>query len=202
MNLKKIAVYLIAGFLGASLFACSGAQVTRVDPSEEIDLSGNWNDTDSRQVSEAMISEALGRPWVEVFVAQHGKKPRIIVGQVLNKTEEHITTETFIKDLEIALIDSGKAVMVASSEQRTEIRDEREDQAIHARPDTAKAPGQETGADFMIKGQINSIFDQKCGAEVKYYEIELVLIDLANNEKVWIGQKQIKKGVARKIYKV
>ena len=35
------------------LFSCSSTpKVTRVDEDEQIDLSGNWNDTDSKLVAE------------------------------------------------------------------------------------------------------------------------------------------------------
>jgi len=200
--MKRFAAYFTTVCLTALLFACSGPQVTRVAPETEIDFSGYWNDTDSQQVSKEMIDESLNMSWVDDYQKETGRKPRVIVGQVLNKTEEHITTETFVKDLERALINSGKVVFVASSEQRDEVREERADQAQNARPDTVKKQGQETGADFMLKGQINTITDSKSGAELKYYQVELELINIETNEKTWIGQKKIKKVIARKKYKV
>lgn len=202
MKLKKIAVYLFVCFFAVFTIAgCSAKKVTRVEPDEVIDLSGYWNDTDSQLVSKEMIEDALSRPWLEVFSSKYNKRPRVIVGTVLNKTAEHISTETFIKDLERELLNSGRVVFVASKDQRDEIRAERDDQAIHSRPDTVKQQGMETGADFMIKGQINSIMDAAGSAELKYYQIELEMIDIQSNEKVWIGQKKIKKVIAKKKYK-
>jgi uncharacterized protein (TIGR02722 family) len=200
--MKRLAVYFIAAFLTVGFLACSGPQVTRVDANEEVDFSGDWNDTDSQLTSKEMIQDSLNRPWLGIFTAQNGRKPRVIVGQVLNKTEEHITTETFIKDLEKELLNSGLVTFVASSSQRDEIRAERDDQAENSKAGSAKQHGMETAADFMVKGQINSIFDGKRGAELKYYQVELELINIETNEKVWIGQKKIKKVVARKKYKV
>jgi len=69
------------------------------------------------------------------------------------------------------------------------------DQAKNASVKTAKSMGQEYGADFMLKGQINSIDDQAGKQALKYYQVELELIDMTTNEKVWIGQKKIKKTV-------
>ncbi|MDR2426279.1 MAG: penicillin-binding protein activator LpoB [Endomicrobium sp.] len=201
MKVKRIAVYLLAIIFAGGLFACSAAKVTRVAADEIIDFSGNWNDTDSHQVSAEMIRDAIDRPWVDEYLRKFNKKPRVIVGIVVNKSDEHITTETFIKDLEIALTNSGKVVMVASKDQRGELREERDEQSRNARVGTVKAHGQETGADFMIKGQINTIPDQKKGAELKYYQVELEMINIETNEKVWIGQKQIKKVIAKKSYK-
>jgi len=96
MNLKKLAVYVCVGVFAFGLFACSGKQVTRVGMDAEIDLSGNWNDTDSRLVSAEMIQDSLSRPWLEEFTKKNGRRPRVIVGDVLNRTEEHINTQTFL----------------------------------------------------------------------------------------------------------
>ncbi|HND64376.1 MAG TPA: penicillin-binding protein activator LpoB, partial [Elusimicrobiota bacterium] len=119
--------------------------------------------------------------------------PRVIVGTVLNKSHEHINTETFVKDLERELTNSGQVKFVASKDQRDEVREERMDQAKNSSVKTAKSMGQEYGADFMLKGQINTIMDAAGKQEVKYYQVELEMIDMSSNEKAWIGQKKIKK---------
>ena len=184
------------------LFSCSSTpKVTRVDEDEQIDLSGNWNDTDSKLVAEEMISDSLAKPWLENFMMKKQAKPRIIVGTILNKSDEHISTETFTKDLEIALLNSGKASFVASKDQRQEIREERMDQADFSDPATVKKFGKELGADYMLKGQINTITDAAGKTTLKYYQTELELIDIETNEKVWIGQKKIKKVVGKSKYK-
>ena len=88
------------------LVSCASTPVVRrTNVEEQIDLSGNWNDTDSRLVSREMIKDALSRPWLDEFVMKTQKKPRIIVGAVLNKSHEHINTETFVKDLEREVIE-------------------------------------------------------------------------------------------------
>ena len=190
--LRRTAFLSAAGLLAA----CSTMpQVRRTEVNETIDYSGNWNDTDSRLTSEEMVRDALARPWVQEFTGAHSEKPRVIVGTVLNKSDEHINTETFVKDLERELINSGRVKFVASKDQRDEVREERVDQSKNASLKTAKAMGQEYGADYMLKGQINTISDAAANREVKYYQVELELIDMTSNEKAWIGQKKIKKDV-------
>jgi uncharacterized protein (TIGR02722 family) len=189
---RSFAVIGLAGFFAA---CATTPKVTRVDVNETIDLSGDWNDTDSRQVAEEMVKDSLARPWLGEFQADKKLKPRVIVGLVGNKSSEHINTETFVKDLERELTNSGQVRFVASKEQREEIREERTDQAKNASIKTAKSMGQEYGADFMLKGQINTIEDQAGKQQLKYYQVELEMIDLTSNEKVWIGQKKIKKTV-------
>lgn len=180
------------------LMACaSEPKITREDAGAQIDLSGEWNDTDSQLVSAEMVRDSLVRPWVDEFVSKKNTKPRVIVGTVLNKSHEHINTETFVKDLERELTNSGRVKFVASRDQRDEVRSERADQARNSSIATAKSAGQESGADFMMKGQINTIMDEAGKKALKYYQVELELIDMATNEKVWIGQKKIKKLVER-----
>ena len=183
-------------------FSCSSTpKVSRVAEDDQIDLSGNWNDTDSKLVADEMIADSVTKPWLQDFMMKKQNKPRIIVGTILNKSDEHINTETFTKDLEIALLNTGKATFVASKDQREEIRSERMDQADFSDPATVKKFGKELGADYMLKGQINTITDAAGKTTLKYYQTELELIDIETNEKVWIGQKKIKKVVGKSKYK-
>jgi hypothetical protein len=65
--------------------ACAGPSVKRTEVDETIDLSGKWNDTDSRLVAEEMILDCLERPWLQRYEASHsGKTPAVIVGTVKN----------------------------------------------------------------------------------------------------------------------
>ncbi len=197
--MRSIVAGLVGLMLVVGMYGCASApKISRVDAEEQVDLSGDWNDTDSQLVSKEMITDSLSRPWIDDYLTKGKGKPRLIVGAVMNKSHEHINTETFVKDLEREVTNSGRVKFVASREQRDEIRAERMDQAQNASMETAKAAGQETGADFMIKGQINTIMDEAGKTALKYYQVELELIDMANNEKVWIGQKKIKKIVQRK----
>lgn len=191
--------WLIAGSLLAMLCfvtAC-GTKVERIETDEVRDLSGQWNDTDSRLVSEEMIADVLNRPWVTEFQGTHSARPTVIVGEIRNLSHEHINTGTFVADMERALINSGRVDFVASKVERGEIRQERTDQEIHAREDTRKEIGQELGADFMLQGTINTIVDQEGKEAVKFYQVDLTLISLVDNRKVWLGQKKVKKYVKK-----
>ncbi|MDH4286474.1 MAG: penicillin-binding protein activator LpoB [Gallionella sp.] len=182
--------------LSLAVAGCSPS-VTRMDAGEVKDLSGAWNDTDSQQVSEEMIKDVLERPWFSEFSREKSRQPAVIVGEVTNLSHEHINVNTFVADMERALINSGKVQFVASSTERKEIRDERKDQDLNASEDTRKPMGQEKGADFMLKGTINTIIDAEGKTQLRFYQVDLTLISLADNRKVWLGQKKIKKLVER-----
>jgi len=183
---------------GMLLTGCASTSVKRVEVDETIDLSGQWNDTDSRLVAEEMIGDVLSRSWVQDFRLQHGgKAPVVIVGTVRNRSDEHINTRTFVKNLERELINSGEVDFVAASGEREEIRLERKDQAAHASEETAKEEGQEIGADFLLYGSINTITDRIEGKQVKYYQVNLELSNVETHRKVWIGEKKIKRVVKK-----
>lgn len=182
--------------LALALSAC-GTSVQRMDAGETKDVSGRWNDTDSRLVAEEMIADCLARPWYGAAQAKLGKNPTVIVGTVKNQSQEHIATDTFIEDLQRALINSGKVEFVASKNERGEVRDERLDQDTNAEESTRKAHGQETGADFMLSGALNQIVDQEGGKAVVFYQTNLKMLDMKSNKIVWNGQKKLKKFVKR-----
>jgi uncharacterized protein (TIGR02722 family) len=194
---------LMAAILTGAVLAGCGAPktVTRVDTDTTIDQSGYWNDADSRMVSEKMIGDVLAANWYTDFMSSDGKKPTVIVGTVRNKTSEHITTSTFVGDIERAFVNSGRVRVVATAEEREEIRDERADQGKYASDETIKKFGLEQGADFMLIGTVSSITDQEEGEEVRFYQVDMTLVDIETNEKTWIGQEKIKKYVGRSPYK-
>jgi hypothetical protein len=181
----------------AAVSACA-TKVERIDESQAVDLSGAWNDTDSRMVSQEMIQDSLARAWLQEFRGRPGQnRPAVIVGEVRNMSHEHINTQTFTLEMERALINSGKVDFVATKAERGGIRDERKDQDINAREDTRNAMGKELGADFMLTGTINTIVDPSGDTQVRFYQVNMTLISLADNRKVWVGQKDIRKLVTR-----
>ena len=198
----KPGLSLRAGLALLALVAASACstKVERIDEREAVDLSGAWNDTDSRLVSEEMVRDSLSRPWIQEWGGGAGagkKRPAVIVGEVRNLSHEHINVNTFTLDVERALINSGKVDFVATKDERKGIREERKDQDINAREDTRSAMGKELGADFMLTGTINTIVDPSGSTQVRFYQVNMTLTSLADNRKVWVGQKDIRKLVTR-----
>jgi uncharacterized protein (TIGR02722 family) len=199
MVIRKHRTSLVAVSVALALSGCGHeTKVTRVDSGVVTDLSGRWNDTDSRMVAEAMVKDALQYPWLGNFEKANQRQPVVVVGTVLNSSHEHISVQTFITDLERELTNSQKVTFVAGKGERDEVRTERKEQAIYAREETQKSPGKEIGADFMMKGTIATILDEAEGTKAVFYQVDLQMIDLENNAKVWYGQKKIKKVVERK----
>jgi uncharacterized protein (TIGR02722 family) len=183
-----------------SVVGLSGCKtkVKRVAVDEQMDLSGRWNDTDSQLVSQEMIADIASRPWIEEYTSKNGKKPVVIVGTIRNKSSEHIETETFTKDLERELINNGRVTFVANKVERGELREERKEQQTWSTEETQKRLAAETGADYMLQGGIKTIIDQEGKESVKFYQVDLEMVQLETNEKVWMGSKKIKKYVKKR----
>src|SRR3569832_1838954 len=101
--LKRIALLMIVGL---ALGACA-TKVERISPEEVKDLSGQWNDTDSRLVSEEMINDVVSRAWLTEYTQQRRRDPAVIVGKNRKHRHKHNNKQTFVNDMERALIYSG-----------------------------------------------------------------------------------------------
>lgn len=177
------------------LVASCARSVTRMDPSESVDLSGRWNDVDSRKVANTMINSLLGSQKFKDYVQQLGKKPTLIVGEVRNKTSEHIDADNYIKKLEVGLFNSGTVEVVESGAFRDKLRLERAQQQDFSDPTSVAQWGKEVGANLMLFGEMTSETDVYKKKRVVNYVATLYLTDMETNQRVWYGQEEIKKYV-------
>ena len=195
MQFKKIIALTALAVSGILISSCS-RQVTRINTNDTVDISGNWNNTDSRLVAQEMTQSILAGKWISTHLEEKkGKRPVVVVGLVQNKSHEHIDAETFVKDVEQTFISSELVRLVQGGKKREELRAEKADQQDNASVSTMKKFGLENGADYILQGSINSIVDAHKKQKVVYYQVNLELTDIQTNEVVWIGDKKITKYV-------
>ena len=193
--MKKVILFVSSVAVVFFISSCS-RQVTRIDPSEQVDISGRWNNTDSRLVADDMTSTILGGHWIaDHLSAKSGQRPVVIVGFVTNQSHEHIDAETFVKDVENSFITTQKVRLVQGGKKREELRAEKADQQTNSSTSSMKKFGLEQGADYILQGSINSIVDSHKRKKVVYYQANLELTNIETNEVVWIGEKKIAKYV-------
>ncbi len=195
--MKKYFVLALSLSVASVLTGCVSSTVERVDFDSQQDLSGYWNDTDARIVSNDLAEQLTDSSWYNKFIQENDRKPVIIIGSIRNNTDEHINTSIISKKLEISLINTGKVLSVANSSERKEIRDERDDQQINASIDSAKNIGNETAADFMLRGDIKTIVDSDGLKSVRTYFVTAELVDIETNTKIWLGENSTIKKVIR-----
>lgn len=196
--MKKVSLVLFMA-LAFCLVSCGSTKVQRVSADTQIDLSGNWNDTDVRIAAKDLIDSCLqSRAIINYPVANNGKNPVVIVGSFQNLSDEHIDTVILTKQLEAALINSGEIEFVSSRDEVEELRAERLDQLENASEATRKALKNEYGADYIMQGSIRTIIDSDGSKFTRTYFINAELVDIETTKKLWIGtNNSIKKVIKR-----
>jgi uncharacterized protein (TIGR02722 family) len=188
--------FVLIIFFSVLAIGCA-QQVSRIDPNQTIDLSGRWNDSDSRLVAEQMIKSLTESERFKEYSEQLGRKPAILVGLVRNKTSEHIDAANYIKKIEVAVFNSGLADLVEADNFRDLLRKERAEQQDFASSETVKKWGREVGADLMLFGEMTSETDLAANKRVVNYVTTLFLTEIETNKRVWFGQQEIKKLVRK-----
>ncbi|MDR1586687.1 MAG: penicillin-binding protein activator LpoB [Treponema sp.] len=204
-KVKVCAVFLPALIVFA---ACSSTpKVTRIDADTVVDLSGNWNDTDVRQVCASLINDCLAAPmvtqYIDEFSSQNGgKRPACLVGSFKNESSEHINTSIISRSMEGAIVNSGRLDFVAGGDTREELRAERLDQQSNASEESASAVGKELGANLLFTGSVTAIVDRAGNTSVRSYFVYAELTNIETNTRLWMGENsEIKKVISRSNYK-
>ncbi len=193
--IRTLAVNLAAMIL-VSTVGCGPPQRTvRVAANQASDLSDRWNDTDARLTAEALIPVLLNGGWLTTFRDAQGRQPALRVRTIVNKTDEHIDAQVFIKSIEKALVNSGYVTVLAQA--GAELGSVHAEQAYglgeNVAVESAAGIGQETGADFVVTVRMTSVLDQRAGQRVKLYKIDVELTDATSGGKAWMGDHEIKK---------
>jgi uncharacterized protein (TIGR02722 family) len=173
----------------------STTQAEYADPTSVEIVDDRWNETDARKTSETMIKGLLEKSWLENFKkANKGLRPLVIVGEIENRTDEHIDTKALFEYLQDEIINSGK-VRFTDGPNREKILAELKYQndSGMVNKNTAKAKGKQIGADFLLSGGLTSIVATNEGLKTITYQTTLRLTDLQTAEIIWSDKYLIKK---------
>jgi len=200
--MKKVIVGMCV-VLSVFLSACSSApKVARVSAATQTDLTGRWNDSDVRQVCESLIASAISSPRIDAFIKDYsarnrGALPTVIVGTFRNVSSEHIDTRIILNLMRTAIINSGKLEFVEGGNVRDEIRAERQDQQANASERTAASVANETGANFMLTGEVNSMEERADNTTVRVYFVKATITNIETNRIIWEDENNEIKKVIR-----
>jgi uncharacterized protein (TIGR02722 family) len=195
--MKKQLVLMIGAALSIALLgSCASTQVARVGANTEIDLSGNWNDTDVRLVCTNLIKQILASPNVKKRSAQwrtdhNGDNPSVVLGAFRNKSSEHLDTSIVSRMMQTAIINSGELDFVAGGAQRAAVEQELDAQNgpnSQVSQDTAAQMGQAQGATYILLGTVNSMVDRSGNKQVRTYFVDAQLINVQSQKIIWQGE--------------
>lgn len=200
--MRSVILVLTALAIALPGMACGGGNraVKTVAPGSETELSGKWNDSDAHATADALIKSAFSAGWLAVFKEEEDRRPALRVRAVVNKTDEHIDSQVFIKNIERAMVNSARVKVLAQEGAELGSVEREQDRSLSGRQsdESAVSIGQETGADFVMTVRVTSILDQVDGEHYKFYKINAELISPSTGEKAWIGDYEIKKHVKQK----
>ena len=189
---------IIALSLALLIPGCASTSVKRVSADKQIDVSGNWNDTDIRIVCESLIDECVESRVITNYKKKNGKLPVVKLGEIMNLSDEHIDTSIIAGKFRNAIINSGELKFVSSDSEVDSLRSERMSQEDFASSETASSLTNETGADFMLLGTLKTVVDSEGKTMVKTYYVNVELHDIETSEILWSAENsEIKKVITR-----
>ncbi len=198
LPMKRILFFLFV--ISVCLFTggCASTKIKRVAADKQIDVSGNWNDTDIRLVCESLIDECVKSRMITDWRKKYGKPPLVKLGEIMNFSDEHIDTTIIADKFRNAIINSGELKFVSSDAEVDVLREERLQQEDFASPDSAASISNELGADFMLLGTLKTVVDSKKNVLVKTYFVNIELHDIETSEILWSAENsEIKKVITR-----
>ena len=184
----------------ALLVACSGPETApsvRYGDARAVEtLNADFGSTDLQMIAEKMVTSLLDSNSIQPD--REGRQPIVSVARVKNKTSEHIDMKAITDKIRTAMIRSGK-VRFAASDLQNDLMDQYDFQAAAASPESRKTFGRQSGAKYILAGEIMSIIKTAGRDKDVYYKITLNLVDIQSGVIEWADEKEIRKGSTRRL---
>ena len=174
------------------LGGCSSTTVSYGDATETETVTVDYGSSDLQAIADKMADSMLASPATSEIAA--GGRPVMFMDSIRNKTSEHIDTEAITDTLRTKLLSSGKFRFVDMSKVSA-VKQQLEYQQSSGMVDPASMVrlGKQTGARYMVYGNLASIVKDNGKVKDVYYQMTMNLMDLQNGELLWADQKEIRK---------
>lgn len=194
-SLSKLSLGLVVVALGVG---CSSNRAftrgTYEDPNVIEMLSDQFNENDLQLIAKKMVDSLSSSG----ALSQIQGKPVIVVGKMKNSTSEHIDMRSLSDKMLVALGRTGKFAFTDKG-AREEIAQEYDYQGSgYVAPDSAKGPGGQKGADYLMTGEISSIVQEVGRDKVVYYKMTSKLHNLKSGLIEWSDDKELRKKFQKK----
>lgn len=184
-----LAALLAAGCTGRR----SSPNVRYEDEDLPVLLDDRYNDTDMKKIADRLVQSMIEHPALK----QASKPPVVMVGNVANRTMEHIDVKSLTDKIGVSLLATGKVQLVDET-ARGELASEYDYQGQgYVDPATRSGPGKQVGADYFLRGDIAEDVHEAGGKKVIFYKVTLQLTDLKTNLQIWKDDVEIKKSATR-----
>ena len=193
----KSSIWMVSAALLLTV-SCAGPRAftkgTYEDPEVIALLDDRFSENDMQLIAKKMVNSLLASPQM----AADSGAPAVMVGSMRNRTTEHIDMVMLSDKLKTALIQSGKFRFVDVMNRRDIAEEYEYQQSGYVNPNQAKAPGSQTGADYMLTGTLTSNIQQVGKDKLVYYKATFQLTNLLSSEIVWTDEKEIRKAYKKR----
>jgi uncharacterized protein (TIGR02722 family) len=188
MKLVQILTIVIACFM---IVACSN-KISYGDATSVETTTMGFGSTDLQSIAAKLVDDLIAFPPIVQMTA--ARRPVVFVDKVKNKTTEHIDTESITDTIQTKLLQSGKFRFVDMTAVKA-VQEQMQFQMDSGMVDPGKAAafGKQTGAEFMLYGNMSSIVKRNSDAKDVYYKFTLKLTNLETGMMEWAGEKEIRK---------
>lgn len=196
--MKVIKIIVLVNLVFLLLVGCAGPRAFQGgqydDPDNITLLDDKYNEADMKMMADKLVGSLMKEPWIK----DSSKRVLMQVSQVSNRTHEHIDVKMLTDKIRTALIKTRKISFVAA-ELRKNVAEEYEyQQSGYMKKDTAKGPGGQIGADYMVFGDIGSHVQEMGKDKIVYYKVTLNVSNLSTNTIEWTDDVEIKKRFQKK----
>lgn len=193
----KATIYIALTALTLTI-GCAGPRAftkgTYEDPQAIALLDDRFNENDMQLIAKKMVNSIIEAP----LLTSEGKLPAVMLGKMRNRTTEHIDMVALSDKIKTALIQSGKLRFVDAA-NRPDIAEEYEyQQSGYVDPAQAKAPGKQTGSDFLLTGTLSANVQEVGKDKLVYYKATFQLTNLETSEIIWTDEKEIRKAYQKR----
>ncbi len=189
-----VVAFAVAGIF--SLTSCGPKAFTKGDYDSNVENENNLNDLFSETDMQKMVHKLVTSLSASRPIQKAQKPPVVIVTKLENKTSEHIDTQSIMDMVKVELSKTGNIAFV-DKEARGDVAAEYEyDNSGMVDKSTAKGPGKQIGADYVLNGRLDQIVQEVGKDKTVYYKMTLNLTNKSTNISEWADHDQI-----RKIYK-
>lgn len=190
MKLTKLFVVMTAALV---LSACAnGPKISYGDATAVETTTTDFGSTDLQTIAATLVDDLLSFPPITQMTAT--RRPVMFVDKIKNKTTEHIDTESITDTVQTKILKSGKFRFVDMTAVR-QIQEQLNFQMDSGMVDPGKAVafGRQTGAEFMLYGNMSSIVKRNDSTKDVYYKFTLKMVNLESGIMEWAGEKEIRK---------
>jgi uncharacterized protein (TIGR02722 family) len=186
---RSFIVLILAAFALTSCGPRAFVKGEYEDTEKENNLNDRWSETDMQKVVSNLVGKMLTTP----VLAKSKQQPLIMVTKLENKTSEIIDTQSIMDYVKVEIMGSDKAKFI-DKEAREDIKSEYDYQnSGMVSKGSAKGPGGQLGADFILNGRLDSIVQEAGKQKTVYYKVTFILTNLKTGVMEWSGHDQIRK---------